>query len=78
MEVLLIGVLAAALFSVVGLLGTQLNGLRSDLQRQIELTGEHQLQTERALGELRNAIEELGRDVSDLRGEVRAHLAQHA
>lgn len=82
---MLIGVLATALFSVVGLLGTQMKGLRGDLQRQTERIGEHHAQTQRDLGDVRNAIGEVRRDVavlrgevSDLRSDVRAHLAEHA
>jgi len=84
-EVALIGVLATALFSVVGLLGAQMNGLRNDLQRNTERIGEHHAQTRHDFGEVRNAIDELRRDVSVLRGEVgdlrqdvRAHLTGHA
>lgn len=85
MEALLIGLLATALFSVIGLLGTQMNALRGDVQRQTEGIGEHLAASERNFGEVRNDIAEVRRDVaeirgevSDLRGEVREHLAQHA
>lgn len=64
---LLIGVLATALFSIVGLLGTPMVALRNDVRRLVERVADQQ-----------GDIAELRAEFRELRGELRSHIADHA